>query len=54
MVLDKKQITFDTNHSNLKSLRENEKPEISKVASQTMPDFQKFNQNYKTNGLCVV
>ena len=40
MILDKKIINFE---SNIKSLRENEQPEILKVASQTMPDFQKSN-----------
>jgi len=43
MILDKKNINFDSNHANMKSNRENggEHSEILKVASQTMPDFQK-------------
>mgnify|MGYP006083213447 CR=1 FL=1 len=42
MVLDKKQINFDQNHKNLKSLPLKEKePSKLKIASQTMPDFQK-------------
>ena len=40
MVLDKKQINFDQNHKNIKPLKEKESSKL-KLASQTMPDFQK-------------
>jgi hypothetical protein len=53
MVLDKKLINFDKNHSNSKYIRENEKADKLKIASQTMPDFQKSSQIYKTPGLIV-